>query len=52
MDTQFLPQQIVVQEPACARIVRLRIAERPKAANDNEVKWPLVPFPDGWYACC
>lgn len=22
----------------------------PMAANDNEGAWPLVPFPDGWYA--
>jgi hypothetical protein len=20
------------------------------AANENETRWPLVPFPDGWYA--
>jgi hypothetical protein len=24
----------------------------PKAANDNEGAWPLLPFPDGWYTVC
>ena len=24
----------------------------PRAANDNQMAWPLVPFPADWYASC
>ena len=26
------------------------IQSMPQAANDNGTTWPLLPFPDGWYA--
>jgi hypothetical protein len=33
-------------------LARLRIAEAPQAANDNDLAWRFVPFPQGWYAVC
>jgi len=27
-------------------------ARPPNAANDNGMAWPIIPFPDSWYAAC
>ena len=39
------------EEEPVARLMPTFIA-LPKAANDNELAWPLIPFPQGWHAAC
>ena len=30
----------------------LPIYQQPRPANDNHAPWPLIPFPESWYAAC
>jgi hypothetical protein len=42
---------LVPEEEPMATLI-YRPMRQPKTANDNQLAWPLIPFPQGWHAAC
>lgn len=50
MNLQCACLRLAVRSTPPAPLVRTSLQAPPKAANDNQLVWPFLPFPLGWSA--
>jgi hypothetical protein len=50
MNFQCAFLRLAMVTPPTTSATRPAANRLPKAANDNDPVWPLIPFPAGWHA--